>query len=271
MKMWILHNGSMFLDESSLVAGINNASVLNQNPTARWVEIPVMSCLISLDGGGYALFDTGCNAIHAAVPGVDMPSPFVYRDEQLLPARLSQLGVSPDEVKYVVISHLHSDHAGYLYLFKNAEIILSDAEFTQSLRLYGLRGFGEGPYKSEDFESFLSAKLDWRLIPDGVREYPVAPGLTAVNFGPGHTFGMTGLLVELPESGNFLLCADALYRSENLGPPIRVPGLIYDSIGYEKSARFIADYATSKGARIVFGHDMRQFGGLVTSEDGWYA
>jgi glyoxylase-like metal-dependent hydrolase (beta-lactamase superfamily II) len=264
MKMRIIHNGSMFVDESSLVAGINNASALNQSPVARWVEIPVMSVLISLDGGGYALFDTGCNAIHAAVPGVDMPSPYVYTPEQLLPARLAQLGITPDEVRYVIVSHLHSDHAGYLYLFKKAEIIVSDAEFTRSLRLYGLRGFGEGPYKSADFDAFLSAELNWHLIPDDAREYRITDGLTAVNLGPGHTFGMTGLLVELP-AGNYLLCADALYRADNLGPPIKPPGLIYDSIGYIKSADFISAYAGEKRAEIIFGHDMKQFNNIINT------
>jgi glyoxylase-like metal-dependent hydrolase (beta-lactamase superfamily II) len=73
---------------------------------------------------------------------------------------------------------------------------------------------------------------------------------------------MTGLFVSLANSGNFLFSADALYRSENLGPPVRIPGLIFDSPGYVKSANFIAEYAKNTDAKIIFGHDMRQFATL---------
>ena len=270
MKMYVLDGGKMFLDESALLAGIHGASLRTQHPAARWVDIPVNAFLVELDSG-YLLYDTGCNASQADIPDdEDTPSPFVYSSGQLLPERLAQLGVKTEDVKYVVMSHLHCDHAGYLYLFKNAEVIVSDTEFTQSMRLYGLRGFGKGPYMYSDFESFLSAGLKWKLIAPETREYKVCDGVTVVNYGPGHSFGMMGMLLELSNSGNFLMCADALYRSENLGPPVRVPGLIFDSVSFVKSANFIAEYAEARGAKILFGHDKAQFATLRKSTEGFY-
>ena len=265
MKMYILDLGRMYLDESALVAGMHGGSLRNQNPVANWVDIPVQAVLVEC-GDGYALYDTGCHIRESLVPDdEDTPSPFAGTEDMLVEARLGELGIKPEDVKFVVMSHLHCDHAGYLYLFKNAEIITADTEFSQAMRLYGLKGFGPGPYKYADFAAFLNAGLNWRLIPEGVREYDIAPGLKAVNFGAGHTFSVTGLFVSLPNSGNFLFTADELYRSENLGPPIRIPGLIYDSISYMKSAEFIAEYAREKDAAIIFGHDKRQFATLKTS------
>ncbi|MDR3363530.1 MAG: N-acyl homoserine lactonase family protein [Clostridiales Family XIII bacterium] len=267
MKLYILNLGKMQLDESALVAGIHGGSLRNQNPVAQWVDIPVQAALVDY-GDGYLLYDTGCNIRERFVPDdEDTPSPFHGSEDGLIEPQLAALGVRPDDVKYVVMSHLHCDHAGYLYLFKNAQVITADKEFSQSMRLFGLRGFGPGPYKYADFDAFLQAGLDWRLIPEGQVEYEIVPGVKAVNFGTGHTFSLTGLYVELPRSGNFLFTADALYRSENLGPPIRIPGLIYDSISYVKSAELIAGYAAKTKATIIFGHDKRQFATLDTAPD----
>lgn len=268
MKLYVLDGGCMYLDESALVAGIHGGSSGNPNPPAQWVDIPVNSFLVETDDG-YLMYDTGCNVAEAPPPGADVPSPYVYAPGQTTPERLDQLGVRPEEVKYVIMSHLHCDHAGYLHLFKNAEVFVSDVEFTQAMRLYGLHELG-GPYKYGDFDAFLGAQLNWHLVPADMRECPVCKGVTAVYYGPGHAFGMMGMLVELPKSGNFLMCADALYRSDNLGPPVRIPGLIYDSIGYVESANFIARYAKDHDAKILFGHDKAQFATLTTSEKGFY-
>jgi glyoxylase-like metal-dependent hydrolase (beta-lactamase superfamily II) len=267
MKMHILDLGRMYVDESALVAGIHGASLRNQNPVAHWVEIPVTATLIDYDGG-YLLYDTGCNIRESVLADdEDMPSPFEGTEDMLLPARLAELGVDPLEVKYVVVSHMHCDHIGYLYLFGNAEIIVAEREFADAMKLYGLRGFGHGPYKYADFADFLAAELDFKLLPEAFRDYEVVPGIKAVAFGPGHTFSLTGLSVSLPNSGNFLFTADALYRSDNLGPPVRIPGLIYDSLGYVKSANYIASYAEEHAAKIIFGHDAEQFATLRKGED----
>ncbi|MDR1028697.1 MAG: N-acyl homoserine lactonase family protein [Clostridiales Family XIII bacterium] len=259
MKMHILDLGRMYVDEASFVAGIHNGTLRNQNPVAQWIEFPVTGTLVDY-GDGYVLFDTGCNMRESVIPDdEDTPSPFVSTEDDILPAQLKKLGIDPSEVKYVVLSHMHCDHVGYLYLFKNAEIIVAEEEFANSMKLYGLRGFGPGPYKNGDFNEFLAAELNWRLLPEDFKEYEIVPGVKAVTFGSGHTYSMTGLFVSLPNSGNFLFSADALYCSLNLGPPVRIPGLIFDSLGYVKSANFIAEYAKKTDAKIIFGHDIKQF------------
>jgi len=269
MNFRLIDCGSMFVDESSLVAGINNASYRNTSPAARWVEIPVCAYLIESDAG-YILFDTGCHERESIIPsGEDTPSPYVFTTEKLLPARLEALGINSLDIKTVVMPHLHCDHAGYLYLFGGAEVVVSDMEFMGAMKLYGLRGFGAGPYKMADFDAFLNTVTNWRLLDADETEYEAAPGVTAVHFGSGHAFGMIGMLLETKVSGNFLICSDALYRSDNLGPPIKPPGLIYDSIGYTKTAQFIARYAKKHEAKIIFGHDMQQFKSLQAEGGAW--
>ncbi|MGD2125797.1 MAG: MBL fold metallo-hydrolase [Desulfobacteraceae bacterium] len=66
--------------------------------------------LFRLDGA-WALFDTG----H-------------YSDRHLLLEALAQTGVEPNEIRWVVLSHLHFDHVLNLPLFRKAEVYLARAE-----------------------------------------------------------------------------------------------------------------------------------------------
>ena len=60
------------------------------------------------------------------------------KENELLPNTLKKIGYSPDDIKYVVLSHLHEDHAGCLEMFTKAQIYVNDEELKQVLRLYAL-------------------------------------------------------------------------------------------------------------------------------------
>ena len=51
-------------------------------------------------------------------------------DEEYLDSRLKQIGVAPGDIDYVVLSHLHFDHAGNVQAFKetNARLVCSAKE-----------------------------------------------------------------------------------------------------------------------------------------------
>ena len=51
---------------------------------------------------------------------------------------LKMLGYQCSDVRYVVLSHLHEDHAGCLEFFPNAQVYVSDRELTQTLRSHVL-------------------------------------------------------------------------------------------------------------------------------------
>ena len=55
--------------------------------------------------------------------------------------QLRALGLSPDDVRWVVLTHLHTDHAGGLAHFPRAEILLSRTEYDAAAGIGGqLRG-----------------------------------------------------------------------------------------------------------------------------------
>ena len=237
MKFYILDNGWETLDKSFFIAGANSATASNRNPETEWINIPIQAYLIEHEDG-WILFDTGCDPDWERNWPAFIPeqSPYYVTEEQLLLNRLAQLGVAPEDIRYVVISHLHVDHAGNLHHFKNAQVIVSEEEFTATLKAF-VTGRG----------------LDVH-VPSDIR----------------HSFGMVAMKVELEHTGPLLVVADAIYFEENVKPEIQVPGILYDSLGFRRSAQYLLDYAKRTGAKILYGHDMAQFETLIKSHQGYY-
>ena len=81
---------------------------------------------------------------------------------------------------------------------------------------------------------------------------------------------VVAMKVELEHTGPLLVVADAIYFEENVKPEIQVPGILYDSLGFRRSAQYLLDYAKRTGAKILYGHDMAQFETLIKSHQGYY-
>jgi N-acyl homoserine lactone hydrolase len=64
------------------------------------------------------------------------------RPEEEIGPQLQALGIQPSEVRWVVLTHLHTDHAGGLHHFPNVEILVSRTEYQQATGMAGLiRGY----------------------------------------------------------------------------------------------------------------------------------
>ena len=270
-KLYILDNGRMWGDKANFIAGCTTATASNKNPDSQWIEFPIQTFLID-HPDGLLLFDTACHPKGMTERWPDFIrelSPYYVTEEELLVNRLAQLNVKPEDVKYVVISHLHDDHGGCLELFKNSEVYISDREFTRTMRQYVLRK-DLNVHVPKDIEQWIKAELNWRPIMDDEVELKLMDGVTILNFGSGHSWGVMGLFLEMEKAGNVIIASDALYTAENAGPPVRVPGIIYDSLGYISTAEKINKMAKERNAQIWFGHDMEQFKTLVKSTEGHY-
>ncbi|MGI6072322.1 MAG: N-acyl homoserine lactonase family protein [Lachnospiraceae bacterium] len=271
MKLYVLDLGYQEEDKNFMVAGTNCATVHNPNPDFEWIRIPMQAFLIDHPEGGYILFDTGCAPDHEeAWPAfIKEQSPYTATEEQHLLPRLAALGVKPEDVKTVIMSHLHVDHAGCLSFFKNAEVYVHDDEFTNTICNY-IKGEDINVHVPCDIERFMNAHLHWRTVTNEETEIEVAKGVTIVNFGSGHSWGMLGLRVDLENTGSLLLVADAIYMEENIYPELRLPGIIFDSQGYRRTIKFILEYVRKNNCKLIYGHDMQQFSTLKHSEDGYY-
>lgn len=271
MKLYVLDNGTMELDKAYLVAIPNPGTIDNKHPPAIWEQIPIYTVLID-HPDGYILFDTACHPkgmTERWPEGTRKAFPYFADEACYLPNRLEQLKVRPEDIRYVVASHLHLDHAGCLEMFTNAEIIVHDDELMRTMKQYAINK-DMGAYIWADIEAWVRKGLHWRTIKPHEKEVPLVDGVSILNFGSGHAWGMLGLFVQLAEHGNLILASDAIYTSENIGPPIRIPGIIYDSVGYTATVERILQMANERNARVWYGHDRRQFSELIKSTEGYY-
>ncbi len=171
--------------------------------------LPVQAFLVE-HPAGLCLFDTGQTA-RAASPGY-LPRwhPFLRLARfELGPtdevgAQLGAAGLEPGSVRWVVLSHLHTDHAGGLGAFAGSEIVVSRVEWQRAQGLAGrLRGYlpqhwpsGARP-RLVDPEGPPLGPFPWSLDLAGDGTLLVVPA-------PGHTPGHLGLVARDGSGGAFL-------------------------------------------------------------------
>jgi glyoxylase-like metal-dependent hydrolase (beta-lactamase superfamily II) len=171
---------------------------------------------------GYALFDTGA---HGDRPG--------------LLAALAERGIPRDDIRHIVLSHLHFDHVANAECFPNAEIILHETEYA-----YG------DQYKSKDAALsqhqveavFRSPRL---TLVSG--EIDVLPGIRMIKT-PGHTGGHVSLSMVV-DGERVILAQDAI--KHRLEVETGISAGAFDAEAAGASIRRIAALADV----VVPGHD----------------
>lgn len=158
---------------------------------------------------------------------------------QVLLQRLAALGVSPNDIDVVFLTHAHWDHILNMDLFPNAEFLIHPAE--REYAKHPHEGDWATPkYTSRILESYqLREVKENNEIDDGVRVIET----------PGHTPGSISLLVHTPE-GQAALCGDTMHNSWSAVSGL--PRLVFWDVDKAKaSIRKILDRA-----EIIYpGHD----------------
>jgi N-acyl homoserine lactone hydrolase len=161
---------------------------------------------------------------------------------------LKKIGVSPSDVGKIVLSHLHADHAGGLQYFPDTPVAVQKDELAYA---FYPNSFQALAYARETFDM---PDIQWEVMEgDGV----ILPGITAL-LAPGHTPGLQGLVVELPESGFILLGADACYLQENYEQDLP-PGNAWNPVQAQYGLKRYEALQAILGARFFPGHDYEFF------------
>ncbi|MCL1829629.1 MAG: N-acyl homoserine lactonase family protein [Oscillospiraceae bacterium] len=252
MRVYVLNNGLN-------VNSVKKDLIYCDDPDERF-DFPSWTVLIRHPEGNL-LYDAACHT------DPERQARFILDCLRMTPEdepvnRVREAGVEPENVDHILLSHMHPDHFGYIDSFPNAEIIVSDNEFSGILKDTAT---GKFPF-DKDIIRFIQRKLKWRLFDDSVKFEKLFDKVTIVNFGRGHSYGMLGLLLEL-EEGNKLLVSDAIYSSENIGPPLRMPGICRDPENWLKTMEFILAFAKENNAEVWHGHDLAQFETLKKSPE----
>jgi glyoxylase-like metal-dependent hydrolase (beta-lactamase superfamily II) len=196
LEIKVLDLGDIELDTSFLV--------LAQDPGRRQ-QVPTFGFLIT---GGEApiVVDTGFS--HPEIMG-NLGMGGWWRDGQGMEPQLERHGLKMEDVRYILHTHLHIDHAGYNAKFPmETEVVINrrELEFSAS----GLMG---EQYPAEYIKHLIDRLHHpgaLRLLDlDLIDSEEIIPGVRVQHAG-GHTEGSMNVLVDTDE-GLACICGDVVY------------------------------------------------------------
>jgi N-acyl homoserine lactone hydrolase len=196
------------------------------------------SCYLIKHGGDYMVWDTGF------VPGSNPNAPKVSLVEQL-----AQLHVTPQQVKYVGISHYHGDHTGQLPSLPDATLLVGARDWAGITSTPPMESANVGAFKH-----WISG--GGKVEPESADKDVFGDGTVVILRTPGHTPGHQSLLVRLKEKGPVILTGDVAHFRENWDND-RVPSFNYDRAQTIASIERLKDIAKNLHATVIIQHDPR--------------
>jgi len=157
----------------------------------------VFSCYLIKHGDQYMMWDTG----HAmTAPGGVAPKVSVVN-------QLAQLGVKPEQINYVGISHYHADHTGQVASFPQATLLIGSGDWNAITAPKPAAGVNAPP-----FAHWISGGGKVEPLPNDKDVF--GDGTVVILNTPGHTPGHRSLLVKL-NNRSFLITGDLVHFHEN--------------------------------------------------------
>ena len=246
MRLYILDLGSIVLGPACAMAA---------RPDGGEYRVPVSAFLITHPAGN-VLYDTGMNPgtiddLEAVWgPLLTQLTPYVLPQDHIL-RQLESVGFGADDVSYVILSHLHSDHAGGICLFPKAEFIVQRAEL-ETAKPDGVNLFYPEPYRSARMDGTLADCVRLVRLVDGDLDL-FGDGRVLIIATPGHVPGHQSLLVRLDHTGDVLIAGDAGNDCGQLDNTVIPDGTWRPELSRRSIGR-LRDLRESS-ALTVYGHD----------------
>jgi glyoxylase-like metal-dependent hydrolase (beta-lactamase superfamily II) len=187
-----------------------------------WREdtMPVHAFLID-HPAGLVLFDTGQTARAASSDWFPAWHPFfrlsrfeLASGDEVAP-QLHALGIKPEDIRFVILSHLHTDHVGGLDPFSGSQVLVSQIEWRRATGLPGsIRGYLPQHWP-HGLEPTLVSFSGEPLGPFAGTHDIFGDGRLLMVPTPGHTPGHASLLVRDLHS-SWLLAGDQAHNAEEL-------------------------------------------------------
>lgn len=208
-------------------------------------------CFLIKHGDDWLLWDTGLSDDLAVLPKGKEIFGGRFSVKRTLAAQLKELGLKPDDIRYVGLSHLHFDHTGNIGLFPNATFIIAATELSAAR--------GKPTPFGVDLPS-IRPLVRAKIITKG-EDYDVfGDGTVKALKTPGHTAGHRSLIVKLPKSGVLLITGDLYHTRLNFEKGL-VPR-INDRPNTLASMDRFAKIKAITNARVIIQHAPEDFASL---------
>ena len=209
MRMTLFSGATVFASESDAIKG---------GDPKKQLAMPVVMAFVRHPKGD-VLIDTAFGTKHAehvkefpaSLFDKVMKASYDPTKESAV-AHLSALGLGPSDVDWILLTHMHWDHAGGVGDFPDAKVVIPRAEWEQAHRsdlTLAVRGYADSMY--DDLRSAVML-VEWPDRPFGTFERSVdlfGDGSVVLLDTRGHTPGHMAVLVSLPSGERFLFTGDA--------------------------------------------------------------
>jgi glyoxylase-like metal-dependent hydrolase (beta-lactamase superfamily II) len=224
---------------ASLVAGADRTERL---------DIPLMVWLLKGNDGRVVLVDSG-------FVRDNLVSQWKVKDFILPSEAVARLGIKPEEVTDIVLTHMHWDHAGGTTLFPKARVWIQKAEYVYYTGDAWQSKNTHGGIEPDDVLAVVRLNLQGRLgLIDGDGQRPL-PGIACYT-GGRHTYASQYLVVN-SKSGRTVVASDNVYLYENLDKHAAVAGALDVASNLAAQDRMRTQASDIK--LIVPGHDPAVF------------
>jgi N-acyl homoserine lactone hydrolase len=183
---------------------------------------------------GTFLYDSGfCSDIYAflrkqSILFRTLLGSFVF--EQALSSHLQQLEVKPDDLDFILLSHLHWDHVSGIPDLPGVPLLINRVEYDAAKAHTANTGatpliwqlMGDNPHELFDCTgpAYMGFRSSYDLFGDG--------SLVLVPL-PGHTPGNTGLFINRADGSRLFLVGDAVWSAENYMYPATMHPILWSA------------------------------------------
>lgn len=206
----------------------------------------VASCYLIRHGDDLMIWDAGLPAAMKGKP-IDPKLPMDATVTATLVEQLAQLGIKPEQIGRIGVSHFHFDHIGQAESFPGATLLIGGGDWTELTKTPP--------------DPRLDTKPLTHWISGGGKVEPVLGDRDV--FGdasvrmidlPGHTPGHHGLMVKLKNKGNVLLSGDQAHFTENYESE-GVPDFNTNRADTLTSFKRFKDMAKDSKATVIIQHE----------------
>lgn len=209
----------------------------------------VVSCYVIQDGKNILLWDTGLPNAIANNPQGTTQGIFTLKLPKTIAEQLKEIGLTPEQITHVAISHGHFDHAGNVDAFKNAKLIMQESEYNliknqpDVAKKYHM--------EPEKYARYLTSPENVQLL-QGDTDIFSDGKIQAISL-PGHTPGHMAALIKLKKN-YVVLSGDQWHFRENHDSN-GVPGFNYNRADTLASSDKLNALIKNTKATLIIQHE----------------
>ncbi len=223
------------------------------------VRTTVMSdpCFLVSHPRGTMIWDTGAVPDRSFKPGA--PGTLRYATSQrTLTAQLAEVGYTPADINFLVLSHFHWDHVGNANLFAGATWLVTKAERDTM--------FADPPSPRTESANFSALKNSKTTLINKDDYDVFGDGSVVIKAAPGHSPGHQVLFLKLAKTGPLVLSGDLYHYPEERQRKL-IPTTEFNGAQTVASRAAIEAFLQKTGAQFWIQHDFMGNAGLKKAPD----